>query len=333
MRTDFFRKRWPYLLAAVLLLVFLLVPQISFLKGYTSLLIFIGIYTMVTLGLCLLMGYTGQVSLGHAAFFGLGAYFSAVLSKSYHVNPWLAMITAACATALFAFIIGYPIFRLRGNYLAMATLGLGIIMYILFRELDQYTGGPDGMPGIPNLAIGGFVFDTSLRKFYLVWAFCFAALLLAQNVVHSRTGRALRAIHASEAAAQSVGINTARYKVKIFVMSAVFASLAGSLLVHHMCYVGPHTYDFLASVTLVVMAVVGGLASIWGAIFGTAAVRLLSDKLLLGLGSLDVIIYGLLLVVIMIFAPQGLFVFIKHSIERWRHKFARSEPKHELMHT
>jgi len=312
-----------YLIAAALIVLLLLIPFEWFLARYTTLMIFIGIYTMVTVGLCLLMGYTGQVSLGQAAFFGMGAYFSAILSKSYDVNPWMAMLIGAVATGAFAYVIGYPIFRLRGNYLAMATLGLGIIMYILFGQLSQYTGGPDGMGGIPYLSIGGFDFDTKFRRYFLVWFFCLAILLVSQNMVRSRAGRALRAIHGSEAAADSLGINVAQFKVKIFVLSAVYASLAGSLFVHHLRFVSPQPFDFMASVMIVVMAVIGGLASIWGAIFGAATVQYLSDELLLRFGSWDVIIYGLILVLVMIFMPQGLFVGLKEAYGRLRLKYTR----------
>jgi branched-chain amino acid transport system permease protein len=320
-------RKWPYVAVAIMLAFLLLLPFNWFLGRFTGLAIFIGINTMVTVGLCLLMGYTGQVSLGQAAFYGLGAYFSAVLSKNYDVNPWLAMLIGAVATGGFAYVIGYPIFRLRGNYLAMATLGLGIIMYVLFRQLAQFTGGPDGMAGIPYLSIGGLDFDTPFKRYFLVWFFCLAILLISQNIVRSRTGRALRAIHGSEAAAESVGINVAQFKVKIFVLSAVYASLAGSLYVHHLRFVSPQPFDFLGSVMIVVMAVVGGLASVWGAIFGAATVRLLSDELLLTLGELDVIVYGLLLVLVMIFIPEGLFVGIKHAYERWRLRYTESEAK------
>ncbi len=305
------KKKWPYLIIAALLVFLILIPFDWFLGEYTSLMIFIGISTMVTVGLCLLMGYTGQVSLGQAAFYGLGAYFSAVLSKTYGLNPWLAMLIAAAVTGAFAFIVGYPIFRLRGNYLAMATLGLGLILYILFRQMGHITGGPDGMTGIPNLSIGSFVFNTNFKKYFLVWFFCLAILFLSQNIVRSRTGRALRAIHGNEAAAESIGINVTQFKVKIFVLSAVYASLAGSLLAHHMRFVSPQSFDFLASVKLVVMAVIGGLASIWGAIFGAATTRLLSDQILVNYGHLDMVIYGLILMLVMIFMPQGLFIAIK----------------------
>ncbi|TFH49987.1 MAG: branched-chain amino acid ABC transporter permease, partial [Methanothrix sp.] len=303
----------------------ILIPFKWFLGQYTSIMIFIGISTMVTVGLCLLMGYTGQVSLGQAAYYGLGAYFSAVLSTTYSLNPWLAMLIAAVATGAFAYIVGYPIFKLRGNYLAMATLGIGLIMWILFNQLSQYTGGPDGMSGIPYLSIGGFDFDTSFKRYYLVWFFCLAILFLSQNIVRSRTGRALRAIHGNEAAAESLGINVTQFKVKIFVLSAVYASLAGSLFAHHLRHVSPQSFDFLASVKLVVMAVIGGLASVWGAIFGAGTTRFLSDEVLLGFNQypqLDIIIYGLILMLVMIFTPEGLFIALKSAVKwlqiNWR---------------
>lgn len=315
------KSKWAYLAIAALLVLLILAPFDWFLGRYSTLMIFIGIYTIVTVGLCLLMGYTGQVSLGQAAFFGIGAYVSAILSKTYGVNPWLAMLIAAVMTGAFAYIIGYPIFRLKGNYLAMATLGLGLIMWILFRELHQFTGGPDGMAGIPYLSIGGFTFDTSFKRYFLVWFFCLAILLISQNIVNSRIGRALRAIHGSEAAAESVGINVDQFKVKILVLSAVYASIAGSLFVHHLRFVSPQPFDFLASVKLVVMAVIGGLASIWGAIFGAGVTRILSEELLLKFGEWDVVVYGFILVVVMVFMPEGLFVKLKELFERWRLRY------------
>jgi branched-chain amino acid transport system permease protein len=315
------KSKWIYLPIAALLAFLILIPFEWFFAQYTTLMIFIGIYTIVTVGLCLLMGYTGQVSLGQAAFFGMGAYVSAILSKTYGLNPWLAMFVAAIMTGAFAYIIGYLIFRLKGNYLAMATLGLGLIMWILFRQLSQFTGGPDGMSGIPYLSVGGFVFDTSFRRYFLVWAFCLAVLLISQNIVRARTGRALRAIHGSEAAAESIGINVGRFKAKILALSAVYASLAGSLLVYNMTIVNPQAFDFVASVKLVVMAVIGGLASVWGAIFGAGTTRILSDEVLLRFGEWDVIVYGLILVLVMIFMPEGLFVKLKEVFQRLRFRY------------
>jgi branched-chain amino acid transport system permease protein len=317
------KNKWSYLAFGALLILLAIVPFTPRLDDYTMLMTFIAINTMVTVGLCLLMGYTGQVSLGQTAFYGIGAYVSAILSKTYGINPWLAMLIAAAATGVFAYVIGFPIFRLRGNYLAMATLGLVLVVYVLFRELGEYTGGPDGMAGIPCLSIGGLVFKSRVAKYFLVWFFCLAVLLVSQNIIRSRTGRALRAIHGSEPAAESVGIDLSRYKIKIFVLSAVYASIAGSLFVHTLRSVNPQPFGFMASVMIVTMAVVGGLASIWGALFGTAVVRILSNEVLLRFGGLDIIIYGVILMVVMILVPQGLFVGLRDTYERWRLKRTR----------
>jgi len=332
MLATFKRHWWSYLAVAAFLLFLILLPT-QLLGEKTSILILIGLYSMVTVGLCLLMGYTGQVSLGQAAFFGTGAYISAILSTRYDLDPWLAMLMAAVATGVFAYIIGYPIFRLRGNYLAMATLGLGIIVWILFKELSQYTGGPDGLGGIPNFSIGGFAFDSKLKRYFLIWSFAVCALLIAQNVVRSRTGRALKAIHGSEAAAMSVGINIAQLKVKIFVLGAVYASLAGSLYAHHLHHISPNSFDFMASVMVITMAAAGGLASIWGAVFGAATITYISQDALVELGKsqpklaeLDVVLYGLILMLVMIFLPKGLFVSLRDAFDSWRQRRARKGP-------
>lgn len=286
---------------------------------YTTIAIIIGIHTIITVGLCLLMGYTGQVSLGQAAFYGIGAYISAILSLRAGLSPWLAMIIAAVTTGAFAYLIGRPILRLRGNYLAMATLGLGIITFIIFREADSFTGGLTGLSAVPYLSIAGFVFDTDRKYYYLVWVFTLLILIISQNIVNSRTGRALRAIRDSETAAESVGIDVPELKVRIFTLSAVYASIAGSLYVHYLTYVGPQPFDFLFSIRLLLMAVVGGLASIWGAIFGTAAISFLGDSLH-GFGDLESIVFGFILMAIIIFMPQGLWVHFVAAYKERREK-------------
>lgn len=299
------RGRRKVALVAALLAVLLAIPLVAS-AYYTSLLIVIAIYSILTVGLCMLMGYAGQVSLGHAAFYGIGAFCSAILTATYGVNPWLAMILAAALSGAVAFVMAFPIFRLRGNYLAMATLGFGIIVYILFVELKGLTGGPSGLPGVPPLSIGPLVLDSDLKFYYLAWAFCLGVLLVSQNVVNSRVGRALRAVHGSEAAALSLGIEVSRLKMKVFVLSAVYASLAGSLYAHYTSFVSPQPFGFMFSVRIVVMAVVGGLASIWGAVFGAATITILGD-FLGGFGSMDTVVFGLILILVMVFMPQGLF--------------------------
>jgi branched-chain amino acid transport system permease protein len=277
-------------------------------------LVLIGINTMVVIGLCLLMGYAGQISLGQAAFFGLGAYGSAVLTASHGWSPWLAMPLVAMATGAIAYAMGVPIFRLRGHYLAMGTLAFGVIVHIVINQWREVTGGASGLPGIPRVSIGDWVIRTDLAYYYLVWAFALVALFLALNLVDSRFGRALRAIRDSEAAAESIGIEVGRHKLQAFAISAVYASIAGSLYAHYVTFISPGAADIGLSIRLVLMAAVGGMASIWGAPFGTAAVIVLTLALREivplftrhGGGEHQIIAYGVLLVCIMIFMPQGL---------------------------
>jgi branched-chain amino acid transport system permease protein len=287
---------------------------------YLSVLITIAIHAIVAVGLCLLMGYAGQVSLGNAAFYGLGAYISGILTGAVGISPWLAMMVAAVVTGAIAWVVGWPIFRLRGNYLAMATLGFGIIVHILFVEVKELTGGPSGLTHpVPSLAIGPLSFDNDYSFYYLAWVMCLGLLLLARNIVRSRSGRALQAIHTSETAAESLGIDVAQMKVKVFVLSAVYASLAGSLYAHYVHFVSPQPFGFLFSVQLVVMAVVGGLASVWGALLGASAIKILSE-LLHPFGNLDVIVFGLILILVIMFLPDGLNRGLTRIAEEWRRR-------------
>jgi branched-chain amino acid transport system permease protein len=302
-------------------------------------LIRIGIFTIVVVGLNLLMGYAGQISLGQAAFFGLGAYASAILttlatrhgvlpvvSRSWWW-PWLVIVVGMVLTGCFAYLIGKPILRLRGNYLAMATLGVGIVLYTLFREGEDVTGGSDGISGIPRLAIGPhFEIWPMERYYFLVWAVAILVFVVALNIVNSRVGRALRAIHGSEVAANVAGVDTSRAKLQILVVSAMLASLAGSLYAHFQALVAPGPFGFVASVTLVVMAAVGGLASIWGALFGVAFIFVVKEVLRARMhdllhgagGEHELIAYGLILILIMIFMPQGVVQGLTEAYQRWR---------------
>ncbi len=187
----------------------------------------IGLHVMVVLGLNLLMGYAGQISLGHAAFYGLGAYTSGILTTTYQVSPLLALLAGLLVSGLVAYMVGIPALKLKGYYLAMATLGFGIIVVIILRELDWLTGGPSGLIGIPDFRLGPWTFASPGAKFILIWTLTGALLLLSLNIVDSRLGRALRAIHDSEIAALAMGVNAQRLKLVIFVISALYASLAG----------------------------------------------------------------------------------------------------------
>jgi branched-chain amino acid transport system permease protein len=293
---------------------------------YLSVMVFIGLHTIVAVGLCLLMGYAGQISLGHAAFYGLGAYISGILTATYHVSPWLAMLAALVVSSAIAYALGIPILRLHGHFLAMATLGLGIIIYIAFVELADLTGGPSGLSAIPYLELPGIVFDKDWKYYYLVWSVVVLVLLLSWNIVNSRVGRALRAIHGSEIAANTLGVDTAKFKVQVFTLSAAFAALAGSLYAHYLTVLNPAPFSFKFSVELVVMVVVGGMASVWGAVFGAASVTVLTEVLrdLLprvlenAAGEYEIIVFGLILIVIMICLPEGLTRGLLSLYRRWR---------------
>lgn len=274
--------------------------------GYLmNVLVFVGINTMLAIGLNLLLGYAGQISLGHAGFFGLGAYLSGVMTVTYAWNPWLAMPVAAACVGILAFVIGFPILKLKGHYLAMATLGMGIIMYIVFNETVDLTGGPSGLSGVPNISIGSLTFDSDIKNYYLIWSFTLALILLTLNLANSRVGRALRAVHDSEVAAQVMGVNARLLKVQIFALSAIISSIAGSLYAHTMTFLSPASFGFNFSVELLTMVVIGGLGSIYGSFLGAALLTLLPE-FLRSAHDYDIIIYGALLMAMVMYMPGGL---------------------------
>lgn len=283
-----------------------LLAPLFFRGGYLlNVLVFVGIHTMLAVALNLLLGFAGQISLGHAAFFGLGAYLSGILTSTYALNPWLAMGVVAFSVGGLAFLVGFPILKLKGHYLAMATLGLGIIAYIVFNEAIELTGGPSGLSGIPSLTMGRVTFDGDMKNYYLIWSFTLVTVLLSVNLAYSRIGRALRAIHDSEVAARVMGVNARLMKVQIFALSAFISAVAGSLYAHTMTFISPTSFGFNFSVELVTMVIIGGLGSIYGSFLGAALLTLLPE-FLRAFQDYDIIIYGLLLVVMTMFMPGGL---------------------------
>ena len=305
----------------------------------------VGILTIVVVGLNLLMGYAGQASLGQAAFYAMGAYASAILTaKAKTIGlaqglatawwwPWLVMLGSMLFVGGFTYLIGKPILRLRGHYLAMGTLGLGIMVFIILREnfgistsTINITGGSDGISDVGRLSIGSFVLWPIERYYFLVWTVALVVIILSLNIVNSRVGRALRSVHGSEIAANTMGVDTDKYKVQVLVLSAVYASLAGSLYAHFQAAVSPAPFSFVGSLELVVMSVVGGIASIWGAPFGVAVALILKElirtrmhAILRGAGGVhEVIAFGILVIIIMIFLPEGLTVGIVRLVRRLR---------------
>ncbi len=291
-------------------------------KYFLNVMVFSGIHTIVVVGFCLLMGYAGQVSLGHAAFYGLGAYTSGVLTVKFGFNPWVAFVAGIFVTALIAYVIGLPSLKLKGHYLAMATLGFGIIIQIIFVQWRSLTEGPSGLVDIPGISIGGFKFNTDLRYYYLVWVFAALSILFSFNVVQSRVGRALMALNKKEIGAEAMGVNTAKYKVQIFVLSAIYASVAGSLYTHYITFLSPEGFTFLFSVLILVMAVFGGLTNIWGGVVGAISLTILPE-FLRAYQDYDIIVYGLILIMVMMFMPNGILGLWGSGIHWFKTKWVK----------
>ncbi|MDH7570393.1 MAG: branched-chain amino acid ABC transporter permease, partial [Armatimonadota bacterium] len=280
---------------------------------------------VVGAGWCVLLAARARIPLGRlSAVYALGAAAGlgtlALCTRAMTpgaVSPWTAIACGVLFSCLAAYLLAGQAVRLHGHYLAMATLGFGVILSIVFLQWEPVTGGTSGIYGIPNLSLNGFAFDSDLSVYYLVWGVALAVIALSENIVNSRVGRAFRAVHSSEVAAATLGVDTTRYKVQVFVLSAALASLAGSLYAHYVTFISPEPFGFKFSVQLVVMVVVGGMASIWGAIFGAATVTALGEALrglgetpVHGLGvplsDCDVALFGLILMVIMVYMPAGL---------------------------
>lgn len=282
-----------------------LVPWVVPSEYYLTVLIVAAFHVLLALGLNLLMGYAGQISLGHAAFYGLAAYTSGILTVTWRWPVLAGMAAGIVCAVLVAALIAVPTLRLRGHYLAMGTLGFGLIVYIVLNEATGLTGGPSGLTGIPRLALFGHTVASDLEFYYVVWGVTLLLFVLAQNLVRSRLGRALRAIHTSEAAAGILGVDTARYKAGVFILSAGYAAVAGTLYAHYVTFVSPGSFSFHTSVQLVTMVVLGGMGSLWGAGAGALFLTLLPEALR-ALEDYDILVYGGILVLCMMFLPGGL---------------------------
>lgn len=305
-------------------------------------------YTLLVIGLGVLMGYAGQISIGHAGFFAIGGYVAAALttrslvpfketvavrilgslgalSSGYDlygepilvVQPWLACLLAVLLAALIAWIIGIPVLKLKGHYLAMATLGFGTIIYRVSLA-SEYLGEADGISDVPPFvlvpAVAGFGplavsggMGARVLNYYIAWGMLIIGMLLLLNLINSRAGRALRAIHGSAEAAEAIGVNTARYKLRVFVLSAVYAALAGVFLTHYNGGIGPAEASVMKSVRYVALVAVGGMTHLWGTLCISVVLNFLSLRGVFG--SYDDAVFGLILIVVMLFAPGGILTF------------------------
>ena len=293
-----------YVGLGALVLIMLLAP-FAFANNYHyDVAMKMGLNAIVAVGLNLLIGYAGQISLGHAAFFAIGGYSSAILSSHYEVHGLVALLIGAATAGTLAFLVARPILRLRGHYLAMATLGFGIIVSIVINREIELTGGPDGI-SVPTLQVFGWKLRGPETWYWIVAAVLVLVILLSLNLMRSAFGRGLRALADSEIAAQTAGIDTAALKARIFVLSAVIAAVSGSLFANAERFITPDEAGFLRSVELVTMVVVGGMASTFGAAVGAALLTLLPQALA-GFELWHDFLFGAILVIAMVFLPRGI---------------------------
>lgn len=265
--------------------------------------ILVALNATVCVGLNLLIGYAGQISLGHAGFFALGGYGSAILATRAGLPTWLSLPLACAGVALLALLIGRPTLRLKGHTLAMATLGLGVIVSIVIGTEDRLTGGPDGM-AVPALVLFGWTVAGERSWYWIAAAVLLGTVWLAFNLIESPSGRALRALHGSEVAARTLGIDAGRTKLQVFVLSALVAAFAGALMAHYAGFITPAKASFVHSVELVIMVVFGGMASVFGAVVGAALLTML-PQLLTVLKDYEMMVFGAVLIATMVFFPQG----------------------------
>lgn len=337
-----------------------LLTQATSTQFYLTQLTMAAYYSLVVISLSVLMGYAGQISIGHAGFFAIGGYLSAALTTHNLIGfkdsgvistlsalgmlaakqdlygeellvmvPWAACIAAVVVAAVIAFVIGVPVLKLKGHYLAMATLGFGIIIYRVALA-SAYFGEADGISEVPGFtlfpATFGFEalgvsgdFGQRVQNYYLAWAILIIGLVLLLNLIDSRIGRALRSIHGSEDAAEAMGVDTAGFKLKVFILSAVYAALAGVFLTHYNGGIGPTEAGVMKSVRYVALVAVGGMANIWGTLIMGVSLTFLSLRGVFG--SYDDAVFGAILIVVMLFAPEGI---LSLNVKGWLAKLRKN---------
>ena len=275
-------------------------------------LLIVGIYIILTLSLNLIVGYTGLPALGHAAFSCIGAYTSSLLALNIGLSPWVGLLTGACVAALSGVVIGYPAVRLKGDYLALATFGLGVIVYSIAKNWVSLTRGPMGLPGIPGFSVFGSHLSGIWSYLLLVLVFVIVTVSVIKRIVNSPFGRILRSIREDEIGSEALGKDTTKYKLLVFVIGAFFAGIAGSLYAHYISFIDPSSFTVMESITILLMVIFGGMGSISGSMVG-AVILVVFPELLRFLGMPSSIaapmrqmIYGLLLVVLIIKRPQGI---------------------------
>lgn len=306
-------------LAVSLFGAFIIAFGIGFGDSYLiSIMIAIGLLSMTLIGLDLMFGYCGQVDFGHQGFYALGAYASAIFVARMGIAPSLALVIGAVLSALVAYLIGKIVFRLKGYYFILATMVFGLVIYYVAGAFPEWTGGMSGM-AIPSFSIGGIVIKREIDYYWLVWAITIIMLIVAMNIVRGRVGRALRAIDGSEVAAEAMGIDANKYLIQVYVLGAVFASIAGSLLAHHERFTVPYYFGVNTIVMMFVAVCLGGKGTIWGSLLGAAIVTMLPEFMYV-FKTYSTLFYGVVFVLTLTLLPDGLAGVVNsavHKFKRW----------------
>jgi len=311
----------PRTLGMLIFFVLLLVlPQLPVPEFWITQLNYIGLYAIVALGLVLLTGVAGLTSFGQAAFVGIGAYTTAVLTVNHIASPWLTVFVGIALTCASALLIGWLTLRMSGHYLPLATICWGLALNYLMANMD-FLGKFDGILGVPALDFLGISLNQGRPLFYLIWGIAIAAAFALLNLLDSRPGRAIRALRGGVTMAESMGVSTFRYKVIVFVIAAALASISGWLFAHYQRTVNPSPFGLKMGIEYLFMAVVGGVGSVWGAFAGAAVVKVIEDQLQVWLprlvgasGNYEIIVFGIALVLVLKYAPQGLWPFLAERL-------------------
>ncbi|MFJ7728475.1 branched-chain amino acid ABC transporter permease [Neobacillus sp. NPDC097160] len=281
---------------------------------YVQILINIGTLTVISLGLTVLLGFTGQISFAQVTFFGIGAYTAAITTVTYGWPPLAGLLMAAIVSGFLAFLIGLPVLRFKEHFLALITIGFAVMVYVLMVQLADFTGGPGGFSGIPPFSIAGVSLQGEVPNYYLIWFFALFFILIISNLLSSRIGRALESLRSSEIAAKSMGINAFTIKLKAFIFAGIIAGVGGSLYAFQTSFIAPNTFEVMESMTFIIIVVVGGLRSLWGAPIGAVVITAMDEGMTHFLpliipnagGEVQIIAYGILLVLVLLFIPNGI---------------------------
>lgn len=294
-------------------IVFLLLPLLLNNIHITHSLVIAGTYGIAALGLSLFMGTAGQISIGHSAFFGVGAYSMAVLTTRFGLPPVIALPAGGCLAGAVALVIGRPLLKFREYFLALVSIGLVHIFQVLATQMEWLTGGVSGIYDIPWFSLFGFSFDSPIRQFYLVWTILYILFWFARNLIHSKHGKAGVTVSLSEDVARTTGIDPVAVKLSFFVVSAVYSGIGGGLFACVLTSVSPGSFGMNMSVMLVMAVIIGGMGSLSGAVCG-AVILTWVLSLISGFQEYSLPIYGIVLILLLVFLPEGLF---RGIVLRW----------------